>query len=342
VKETTGSIARLVGGRVMGDESHVIRGVAPIETAGPDQVTFLSNPKYLKYLKTTSAGSVIVDREELCRPGKPDIVVPDPYLAFQKISSKFFSVLADFKPGIHPTAVVDPGVKLGTGVCIGPFSVIMDRARIGNDVKIGCGVFIGSDVVVGDAAVIYSNAVIRERVEIGRRVIIQPGAVIGSDGFGFARENGKFKRIPQVGKVVIEDDVEIGANATIDRGTMDDTIIRSGVKLDNLVHIAHNVVVGPDSAMAALVGIAGSTVIGKGVLFGGQSGAVDHITIGDGAVMIAQTGVTKSVPGNQVYAGFPSRPQREFNKAMANIRRIDKLIDRVKKLEERLSELERG
>jgi UDP-3-O-[3-hydroxymyristoyl] glucosamine N-acyltransferase len=340
LQETVDSLARIVGGRVAGDISVEISGIAPLESAKPNQISFLANPKYQKYLADTGAGCVIVSDEKLCRPGKPDIVVDDPYLAFQKISRKFYSTTVDFEPGIHPTATIAPDARLGEKVSIGPHVVIGARSEIGDEVKIGPGAFIGSDVTVGPESIVYANVVVRERVHIGARVIVHAGAVIGSDGFGFARDEGQFRKIPQMGRVVVHDDVEIGANAAIDRGTMDDTVIGRGTKLDNLVHIAHNVVIGPNSALAALVGIAGSTVIGEGVLFGGQAGAVDHITIGDGAMFIAQTGATKDLPGNQAYAGFPARPLAETNKAWAGALRFDKLRNKVRELEKRVKELE--
>jgi UDP-3-O-[3-hydroxymyristoyl] glucosamine N-acyltransferase len=243
--------------------------------------------------------------------------------------------------GVHRLAQVSGSAHLAEDVSVGPFVFVGERVRIGRGTVLHPGVYLGDDVTVGEDGVIWTNAVIREGCRLGDRVLIHPGAVLGADGFGFARREGRFLKIRHVGIVVIEDDVEIGANATIDRGTLGTTTVRRGVKIDNLVHIAHNVEVGEDSAMAAQVGISGSTLVGRRVLMGGQVGMVDHLTIGDDAVLVAQSGVIGNVPPGAMLSGYPARPHREVLKTTAALRGLEKIKKRLRELELELEALKR-
>lgn len=334
-------LAEIVGGKVEGDSDIEIQGVAGIREAKSGDITFLANPKYEEFLETTMASAVIAPPKLKC--DKPLIKIENPYFAYLKVLNLFAEELTIKYPReIHESAVIDDSVALGDNVAVGPFCQICADARVGDNTTILAGSFIGEDVHIGSECLIYPNVTVREGSRIGDRVILQPGVVIGADGFGFAKDGQTHHKVPQIGRVIIEDDVEIGANSTVDRATTGETRIRRGSKIDNLVQIAHNVVVGEDSIIAAQVGISGSTELGKNVVLAGQAGLVGHITIGDGAVVGAQGGVTKSIPANTTVSGYPAREHNKARRLWALTNRLPDLFERVKELERKLGEVEKG
>ncbi|HEA46871.1 MAG TPA: UDP-3-O-(3-hydroxymyristoyl)glucosamine N-acyltransferase [bacterium] len=339
MKKSLREIAELIGGEVVGNGSIEIEGVAGIEEAGKGEITFISDKKHLFLLETTQASAVIVSCE-IKKARVPLIRVENPYFGFSQVTR----ILVPYqKPteGIHPSAIISEGVDLGKGVSIGARSVIEEKAKIGDNTIIYPLVYLGKGSRIGRDCIIYPQVMIREGVEIGDRVIIHSGTVVGSDGFGYIPHEGKQYKVPQIGKVVIENDVEIGANVTIDRATLGKTWIKKGVKIDNLVQIAHNVVIGEDSIIVAQVGISGSTEIGKGVTLAGQAGLAGHIRIGDKAIVGAQAGVTKSVPPNTIVSGYPARPHTQAKRIEASILRLPELHKLVRELKKRLEELEK-
>ncbi len=337
---TLQELAEKIGGQVEGDGSLLISGAAPIDSAQPGQITFLANPRYRDHLHKSRASAVIVDQKTTVETSHALIRVSDPYYGFLQIFLLFNPRKELLPPGIHPTAVVHPEARIGQEVAIGAHVVIGKGCRIGDRSKIfpGCVILDGSEI--GEDCTLYPLVSIREECRVGNRVIIHNGAVIGSDGFGFAPHGGVYHKIPQIGRVIIEDDVEIGANCTIDRATMGETIIRRGTKLDNLVHIAHNVEVGEWTVMAAQVGISGSTKIGHHVMLGGQVGTVGHIRIGDYAQVGAQSGVSKAVPDREVVFGYPARPIMRAKRIEAAVNQLPELVKRIRELEKKLAALE--
>ena len=295
---TLDQLAGHVGGRVLGDGGIAIHAVAPIDEAGPGDITFLSNPRYRKFLATCRASAVIVGRgavdADQNRLTTNFLEAADPYVAFAKILA-LFRPAAEYSPGISPLATIDGTAIIGEGVTIFAHVFVGPRARVGSRTVLFPGVYLGADVTIGAQAVLHANVVVREGCAVGERVILHPGVVIGSDGFGYAGTGAGRVKIPQIGVVVIEDDVEIGANTTVDRATLGKTVIRRGAKIDNLVQIAHNVEVGEDAVIAAQAGIAGSTRLGRNVTLAGQVGVVNHVEIGEGATIGPQSGVPKSV-----------------------------------------------
>jgi UDP-3-O-[3-hydroxymyristoyl] glucosamine N-acyltransferase len=333
-------LAALVGGVVEGDGDRVITGVNGLTEAGPGDVTFVANPRYAGAVKDTRAGAVIAG-DDIAAPGKTFIRVAQPYVAFAQILTRFAPAPAVPRE-ISDLAFIHATATLGKDVGVGPFAIIEEGAVIGDRASIGAGVYVGPGAAVGPDSIIYPHVSLRERVRVGARCIIHLGAVIGSDGFGFATANDVHHKIPQVGTVVVEDDVEIGANCAIDRGTMGETRIGRGSKLDNLIQIAHNVHIGEGTLIAAQTGIAGSTRVGKYCVFAGQVGVVPHITIGDRAILAAQAGIAKSVPPGETYFGYPARPIREVKRNEARISLLAKLFERVKELERKVEQLEGG
>jgi UDP-3-O-[3-hydroxymyristoyl] glucosamine N-acyltransferase len=332
-------LARVVGGEVSGDGSAMISGVAGIKEAMAGDITFLANPRYEKFMDSTQASAVIVARGTSGR-GKPLILSDNPYLSFVKAVEFFVPSKNHYPRVIHPSAVIAGTAALGSDIAVGACAVVEDGARIGDGTVVLPGVFIGRDTEIGKECLVYPNVTIREEVKIGDRVIIHGGAVIGSDGFGFAKDGDVYRKIPQIGSVVIEDDVEVGANVTIDRATTGTTYVGKGTKIDNLVQIAHNVVIRENCILVAQVGIGGTTEIGKGVTLAGQAGAVGHIKIGDGAVVAAQAGVTKSVPPNTMVSGYPAREHNQAKKIYASFMKLPDLLKRVAELGERLARIE--
>ncbi|MCX5697859.1 MAG: UDP-3-O-(3-hydroxymyristoyl)glucosamine N-acyltransferase [Candidatus Omnitrophica bacterium] len=341
MQKTLREIAQIIGGEIVGDADTVVCGVNGIKEACSGEITFLANPKYAPLLEKTSASAVITGRDVKISP-RPIIRTDNPSLAFTKVIFLFAPSGTAHPVGIHPSALLGKGVSLGNGVAIGPYAVVGDNVSIGDRSIIYSGCFIGAFSRIGSDTLIYPNVTIRERITIGNRVIVHSGTAIGSDGFGFVNVEGSHHKIPQVGTVEIGDDVEIGANAAIDRARFDKTVIGAGTKIDNLVHIAHNVIIGENSIIVAQVGISGSTIIGNGVTLAGQAGLVGHITIGDGAIVAAQGGVTKSVAPHTMVSGYPARTHQVAKKINACVQNLPRLYESVKQLKEKLAELEEG
>jgi UDP-3-O-[3-hydroxymyristoyl] glucosamine N-acyltransferase len=339
VHKTLREIAEFIDGEVIGDESIVITGVAGIKEAGPGDITFLANPKYFPLADKTDASAIITSRQAEDIP-KPIIRTDNPSLAFARIISLLAPGEVKRPRGIHPCVIKGKNVSLGKDVSISAYVVIEDDVSIGDNTVIYPGSFIGHNTTVGRDTLIYPNVSIREYVKIGNRVIIHSGTVIGCDGFGFVTLKGKHHKIPQVGTVEVGDDVEIGANVTIDRARFDKTVIGSGTKIDNLVQIAHNVVTGQDCIIVSQAGISGSTVLGKNVTLAGQVGVVGHISIGDNAVVMAQAGVSKSVPADTMVWGYPAKPQDIAKRVNACVQNLPKLFATVRELKKKIEELE--
>jgi len=332
---TLQELAAISGGELLGDPSATIAGAASLTEASAGEVTFLANRRYLPLLRKSRASAAFVPRDFSENVSPAQIRVADPAKAFEQVVLKLAPNPIAFAPGVHPSAVVAADVKLGARVSIQPHAVIEPDVAIGNDTVIGAGSYIGHETVIGANCLVYPHVTIRERTRIGSRVIIHSGVVIGADGFGFETREGKNEKVPQVGIVQIDDEVEIGANTTIDRARFGRTWIQAGVKIDNLVQVAHNVVVGKYSMVAAQTGIAGSVRIGERVMVGGQVGIIGHIEIGDGTMIGAQSGISKNIEGGTWWA-TPAVPLGEAKQQLAWVRRLGKLFERVKKIEEKL------
>ncbi|UCH85300.1 MAG: UDP-3-O-(3-hydroxymyristoyl)glucosamine N-acyltransferase [Candidatus Latescibacterota bacterium] len=333
---TLEELAELIGGAVVGNRATRITGIAGIQDAGPGDITFLGDPKYARYLDSTRASALIRRRD--VESDLPSIVVENPHLGF----ANAVGLLSppgepECEPGVHQTAIIDPSADLGQNVAIGPYCRIGPGATIGSNTKVLFGVWVGRDVTIGSDCLIFPHVVIRERCMIGERGIIHPGVVIGSDGFGFAWDGERHVKIPQVGIVVIEDDVEIGSNSAIDRAATGVTRIGRGTKIDNLVQVGHNSVIGENSVLSGQVGVSGSATIGKGVVAGGQSGFAGHIEVGDGVRVAAQSGVLRSVPAGKTVMGFPAREVGLVRRVYVCVDKLPELFKRVKKLEEMLT-----
>jgi UDP-3-O-[3-hydroxymyristoyl] glucosamine N-acyltransferase len=331
---TVQELAALVGGQfVSGDGSKTITGGAAIADAGEGQVTFFGNSKYLGALKTCRATAALVplDFSETIPPIA--IRVENPSLAFARLAARFAPASLKFAPGVHPSAVIGHGVTLGEDVSVQPGAVIEAGASIGARTVIGAHGYVGHEAKVGEDCFLHPRVTVGARCLLGHRVILHSGVVLGTDGFGYEFSGGKHVKIPQTGIVQLDDDVEVGANSTIDRARFGRTWIGEGTKIDNLVQIAHNVVVGKHSVIVALSGIAGSVKIGNYVTIAGQVGIVGHVEIGDQATLAAKSGVSKSVPPGEVHWGSPSLPIKEAKEQVAYVRRLPKLYERVKRLE---------
>lgn len=345
---TVRDIATMLGGEVEGNPDAEILRVAKIEEATKGDITFLANVKYARFLETTQATAVIVSRalpqadRSNAAPSPALVKVEDPYLGFLKVLVAFHPPQPHLPPGIHATAVIGKTAILGADVRLGAHAVVGEHVHVGARTTIGHGTVLGNGAAVGEDSLLYANVTVREGCSIGSRVIIHSGTVIGSDGFGFApRADGTFEKIPQMGIVVVEDDVEIGANCAVDRATLGETRIKRGVKLDNLIQVAHNVVIGENTVMAAQVGISGSTKIGKNVMVGGQVGFTGHLEIADGTKIGAQSGVHRSVtnPGGS-YMGSPTMPQRDAFRVMAALQHVPDLLNTVRELQKRVATME--
>ena len=332
---TLKELSALCGGEVRGDAALKITGAASLSEAVPGEITFYADPRYMGRLKKTRASAIFVPLDFSEETAAAQIRVTNPSKAFEQVVLKLAPKPVVFAPGIHATAVVDQSAKIGSGVSIQPHAVIEPGAKIGDNTVIGAGTYIGHETIIGPACLIYSNVTIRERTQIGARVVIHSGAVIGADGFGFESVEGRHKKIPQIGIVQIDDDVEIGANTTIDRARFGRTWIQEGVKIDNLVQIAHNVIVGKHSIIAAQTGISGSTRVGEKVMMAGQVGIIGHLTIDDNTIIAAQTGISKDLAGG-AWFGSPAVPLPQAKRQIAWIHRLGKLFDRVKALEKKL------
>jgi UDP-3-O-[3-hydroxymyristoyl] glucosamine N-acyltransferase len=338
MKKRLKELAEWVGGIVVGDGGIEISGVGAIEEARAGEITFVANPKYLPKLSETHASAIIVSKE-VTQADKPLLCVTNPYLAFAKILTLFSH--QPYQPkGVDSHTWISPTAKLGKDLTLYPFVYIGDRCSIEDRVTLYPGVYVGEDSTIGEDSILHSNVSIYSGTIIGKRVILHSGVVVGSDGFGYVKEGKKNVKIPQVGSVEIEDDVEIGANTTIDRATLGRTIIRRGVKIDNLVQVAHNVTIGEDSIIVAQVGISGSTTIGKNVTLAGQVGVVGHIEIGDNVMVGAQAGVTHDLPANQGYVGSPALPHREFLRAITVFPKLPEMRKTLLDIEKRLKKME--
>jgi UDP-3-O-[3-hydroxymyristoyl] glucosamine N-acyltransferase len=323
---------------MVADHDVEILRVAGIDEAGPEDLTFVANRKYISHIKDTKAAAIILN-EDLPPVSIPSLRTNDPYLAFARALEIFFVPLRP-AAGIHPAALVAEDAVIGSEASIGPYAVIERGCRIGARVQIYPHAVLYPGVTVGDDSVIHSHATVRELCRIGNRVILQNGVVIGSDGFGFApTREGAFYKICQTGRVVIEDDVEIGANTTVDRAAVGDTIIRKGAKLDNLVQIGHGAQVGEHCVLAAQVGLAGSTRLGRGVWVGGQAGFAGHLEVGDNAVITAQSGTSHDIPAGAVMSGSPAFENSAWLRSAAAFSKLPNLIRKVRDLEAQIEEL---
>ena len=332
---TLGEIAELVGGKLTGKSDILITGVAGIKDAKAGDITFLASPKYLPFLKNTQASAVVTGRDVDSVPAA-SVQTDNPSVAFTKIVTLFSPAPEKKTPGVHPTAVVHPSAKLGKDVFVGPNVTIDENAVIGAGSSIGAGCYIGSHVELGQEVCLDPNVTVLHDVHIGNRVVIHSGTVIGSEGFGYETVDGVHTRLPHTGIVVIEDEVEIGANVCVDRGRFDKTWIQKGTKIDNLVQIAHNVVIGAGSLIVSQAGISGSTELGRGVILAGQAGLVGHITLGDNVIVGAGAGVTKSVPEKTVVLGSPAKPMAEQKKIFALIARLPDLFKDIADLKKKI------
>ncbi len=340
-KATLRELALLAGGKFEGGDANLeIRGMASPEKAEEGDVTFLADLKSIDRLDKTRATAVIVPSSPPSL-SKPVIITPNPYLAYAKIQA-FFSHQPYIARGIDPRSHIGKGVKIGQEVSIYPFVFVGDRSQIGDRAVLYPGVYLGESVQVGEKTILYPNVTVMDRCIIGKRVILHPGTIIGADGFGYARDGSHYVKIPQVGIVQVDDEVEIGANCAVDRAAMDKTWIKTGVKADNLVQIGHNVTVGEDTILVAQVGIAGSTVVGSRVALGGQVGVAGHISIGDEVRVGGQSGVAQTVPPGAVISGTPAFPHREWLKASLIFQKLPEMKRTLAALEKKVRELEKA
>ena len=332
-------LATRLGGEVVGDGTTIIRGIETLSRAQHDEIAFLANPIYRAQLSTTHAGAVIVGAADREATALPRIVTANPYAYFARATA-LFAPIRSIASGIHSSAIIESDSIIASSATIGPLAYVGQGAKIGERTMIHPQVHIAANVIIGADCIIYPNSVVYHDCEIGDRVIVHAGAVIGADGFGFAYDLDRWLKVPQVGRVKIEDDVEIGANTTIDRGAIEDTVIEIGVKLDNQIQIGHNVRIGAHTAIAGCAAVAGSTTIGRHCRIGGGVGIVGHVTICDGVTVTARTLVTKSIPQAGVYSGgLPHMGNREWLKTTAHLRRIEQLLRRVDRLEQGVKDI---
>jgi UDP-3-O-[3-hydroxymyristoyl] glucosamine N-acyltransferase len=328
-----------LGAKLEGRGDIEITGVAGIHDAGERDITFLEG-KNFKHLEQCRASAVLVPPEAPSTARMPLLRVKNPRLAFARALALFYA--QPYRPaGVSSQAVIGQNVTIGTAPSIHPFVVVADDVKIGDRVSLYPGVYLGRGSVVDDDTIVYPNVCIRENVQVGKRVVIHAGAVIGADGFGFVTDGGKHHKIPQVGGVIIEDDVEIGANTTIDRATLGMTVIKQGTKIDNLVQIAHNVMIGEHCFLMSQVGIAGSSTLGDYVVLAGQVGLADHITIGDRVMLGAQSGVMRDIEAGQIAVGSPAVPHRDFFRIQAVVQKLPELRKQISDLEKQMQELKK-
>ena len=323
-----------LGGEAIGEVDSPLTGVGTLEAAGVAQITFLANPKYRRMLAATKAGAVIIGEAERDATQKPRIVTRNPYAYFARVA-QLFVPRQEYKPGVHSSASIDVSARIADSASVAEFVSIGARTSLGENVRIGPGCHIGDDVVIGAGTRLEARVTIYHNCLVGERGILHSGVVIGADGFGFAPDQGQWVKVPQTGRVLIGDDVEVGANTTIDRGAIDDTLIGNGVKLDNQIQIGHNVIIGDHTVMAGCVGIAGSTRIGKHCLLGGGAIVLGHLEVADGCQISAMTLITKSVsqPGTYTSA-MPFMPHDEWLKNAAQLRRLAQMADTVRKMKD--------
>jgi len=337
---TVGQLAQHLAAELVGDSDALLTGAAPLDTAGAGDVSFLASRKYIPQVASTRATAIIVGRglgEIDENPEAALLWVDDAHIAL----AKTLPLLYPEKPRVaevHPTASVDPGAELGEDVCIGPYAVIGARAKLGDGVRIGAHSVVQENCIVGAGTDLKDHVCLYADTVVGDRCIIHSGACIGVDGFGYVYHENQHHKVPQVGRCVIEDDVEIGSNACVDRGSVGETRIGAGTKIDNLVHIAHNVRVGRNCIIVAQVGIAGSTTVGDGVALAGQVGIIGHLTIGDGARVAAQAGVSHDIPAGETWFGYPARPRTQVMRANASFLKLPELVRRVRAIEKKLED----
>jgi UDP-3-O-[3-hydroxymyristoyl] glucosamine N-acyltransferase len=332
-------IAQAVGGHLQGDDSLVIEGAAGLDEAAEKEISFFHNPKYVGQLSTTKAGAVIVPEKlngHIHIAAKTVIRVANPQLAFAHVLAILDQHRVHHPEGIHPRAIIDPSARLAPGVAVGANTVIERDVQIGSGTVIYAASYVGENCRIGENCLIYPQVVLREHTEVGNRVILHSGVVLGADGYGFATHEGRHHKIPQIGRVVVEDDVEIGANVTVDRATTGATRIGAGTKIDNLVQIAHNVQIGRDCLIVAQAGIAGSTRLGDHVTLAAQAGLVGHLKIGDGAVIAAQSGVMNDVAPGEVLFGSPARPHKQAMKLQAIFGKLPEIYDTLRALKKKI------
>ncbi len=334
--KTLGKITELIGGTLHGDPRCEITGFAGIEEAKEGEITFVEKKRYLRHIGATRASAVIVPPDASFPKGKDVIVHENPSRAFAVLVEAFFPEKPRYNPGISPKAEIAEGANVGENVSVDAFTVIREGAKIGSGTVLFPFVFVGRDVAIGENCLVYPNVTICDRCDIGNNVTVHSGTVIGGDGFGYVTEGGKHKKIPQRGIVVIEDDVEIGSNVTIDRARIDKTVIKRGTKIDNLVMIAHNVKVGEDSMIIAQAGISGSTELGRNVTVAGQAGFSGHIKVGDNCTIGARSGVIKDLPPNSTVSGFPAYDHRKQLNLLACYRKLPEVFTRLERLEKNL------
>ncbi len=335
---TLRELAELVGGRVVGDDSVRIEGIATLASASGKDISFLANPRYQQYLQNTRAGAVILQETDLARCPTAALVTPDPYLSYARIAA-LFAPAPEETGGIHPTAWVSEQASVHHSAWVGPNCTVEAGVVIGPRCRLGPGCSVGEAASIGADGLLVANVTVCHGVKIGRRAVIHPGAVIGSDGFGFARQGESWLKVPQLGGVLIGDDVEIGANTTIDRGALEDTIIEDGVKLDNQIQIAHNVHIGAHTVIAGCAGISGSTRIGRRCAIAGGVGIAGHLEIADDVTITAMSLVIKSIKEPGVYSsGIPAGENRYWNRNLVHLRQLEKMANRLKSMERRLGE----
>lgn len=335
---TLGFLARLVDGRVEGDAEQTVKGVASVDEAGPDHITFASDERTLAIARRCEAGAVIV-ADDAPAIGRPLIRVPNPRLAFAIVLEQFAPPI-DTPAAIDETARIAADAVLGEGTVVGAYAVIGPGARLGSNVVVHPGVYIGGNVTVGDDSVLYPGVILMDRVEVGNRVVLHPGVVIGSDGFGYVRDGNRHRKMPQIGTVVIEDDVEIGVNSAVARATIGTTRVGRGTKLDGHVYIAHNVELGENVIIAGMSAVAGSAILEDDVTLAGQTGVTGHLRVGRGTVVAARGVVAGDVEPGSFVSGFPARPHAENMRILAAQRRVPELLKTVSRLEKRLAALE--
>ncbi len=336
---TLGELAEALQATLDGDPARSVRGIATLEAAGPDDISFVTNRRYHDAARRSRAGAFLAPPDVTGLPA-PVLRCAAPREALARLLALFHPPVAA-PPGIDPTAIVSPRARVDASASVGPLAVVEAEAVLGPRVRVHGGAYVGRGVVVGEESVLHPHVVVREGARLGRRVVLHAGAVIGADGFGYVQEAGVHRKIPQVGGVVIEDDVEIGANTTVDRAMLGDTIVRRGTKIDNLVQIAHNVEIGEDCIIAAQVGIAGTSRIGNRVILLGQVGVADHVTIGDGAMLAAQSGVTHDVAAGEKMSGSWARPIAQTRRIWLLQAELPEIVRRMRELERRLTALEK-